>query len=197
MILSGTDGWNCSISWPDSECWPRRFRRSAGWLATDASDQRRERGRGNRTSWFRGTVPCSGFDNQGSDPASPSWSRASRRQLFRGCRYPRHRRLGDPPTPDDRNRSGNQATFESEQDTDEPDSPYLLIQRQFEDPDDNWCYIETHDEKYCGHFQLRHVDLTTAESDDRARSSEGQSYQRDLCNGGHGVRESITGGKDH
>src|SRR5437764_921718 len=131
------------------------------------------------TNWFRGTVPCSGFDNQGSDPASPSWSRASRRQLFRGCRYPRHRRLGDPPTPDDRNRSGNQATFESEQDTDEPDSPYLLIQRQFEDPNDNWCYIETHDEKYCGHFQLRHVDLTTAESDDRARSSEGQSYQRD------------------
>ena len=37
-----------------------------------------------------------------------------------------------------------QATFEAEQDTDDPDSPYLLIQRQFEDPDDNWCYIETH-----------------------------------------------------
>ena len=45
-----------------------------------------------------------------------------------------------------------QATFEAEQDTDDPGSPYLLIQRQFEDPDDNWCYIETHDEKYCGHF---------------------------------------------
>src|SRR5262245_31363621 len=27
-----------------------------------------------------------------------------------------------------------QATFEAEQDTDDPDSPYLLIQRQFEDP---------------------------------------------------------------
>ena len=26
-----------------------------------------------------------------------------------------------------------QATFEAEQDTDDPDSPYLLIQRQFED----------------------------------------------------------------
>src|SRR5438874_8551421 len=62
------------------------------------------------TNWFRDTVPCSGFDNQGSDPASPSWSRASRRQLFRGCRYPRHRRLGDPPKPDDRNRSGNRKT---------------------------------------------------------------------------------------
>ena len=34
-----------------------------------------------------------------------------------------------------------QVTFQAEQDTDDPDSPYLLIQRQFEDPDDNWCYI--------------------------------------------------------
>jgi hypothetical protein len=23
----------------------------------------------------------------------------------------------------------------------------------------NWCYIETHDEKYCGHFLLRRVDF--------------------------------------
>jgi hypothetical protein len=35
-----------------------------------------------------------------------------------------------------------------------------LIERQFEDPDDSWCYIETHDEKYCGHFLLRRVDFT-------------------------------------
>jgi hypothetical protein len=35
-----------------------------------------------------------------------------------------------------------QATFQVEQDTDDPDSPYLLIQRQFEDPDDHWCYVE-------------------------------------------------------
>jgi hypothetical protein len=53
-----------------------------------------------------------------------------------------------------------QATFEAEQDTDDPDSPYLLIQRQFEDPNHNWSYIETHDEKYCGHFLLRRVDFT-------------------------------------
>jgi hypothetical protein len=52
-----------------------------------------------------------------------------------------------------------QATFQTEQDTDDADSPYLLIQRQFEDPDDNWCYIETHDEKYRGHFLLRRVDF--------------------------------------
>jgi hypothetical protein len=53
-----------------------------------------------------------------------------------------------------------QAAFEAEEDTDDPDSPYLLIQRQFEDPDDRRCYIETHDENYCGHFLLRRVDFT-------------------------------------
>ena len=53
-----------------------------------------------------------------------------------------------------------QALFEAEQDADDPDSPYLLIERQFEDPDDDRCYIETHDEKYCGHFLLRRVDFT-------------------------------------
>jgi hypothetical protein len=52
-----------------------------------------------------------------------------------------------------------QALFEAEQDTDDTDSPYLLTQRQFEDRDDNWCYIETHYEKYCGHFLLRRVDF--------------------------------------
>ena len=47
-----------------------------------------------------------------------------------------------------------QATFH------DPDSPYILIQRQFENPDDNRCYIEMHDEKYCGHFLLRRVGFT-------------------------------------
>jgi hypothetical protein len=50
--------------------------------------------------------------------------------------------------------------FQAEQDTDGPDSPYLMIQRQFEAPGDIWSYVETHDEKYCGHFLLRHVDFT-------------------------------------
>jgi hypothetical protein len=53
-----------------------------------------------------------------------------------------------------------QATFQAEQYTDDPDSPYLLIQRQFEDADDHRCYIESHDEKYCGHFRLRRFDFT-------------------------------------
>ena len=52
------------------------------------------------------------------------------------------------------------AMFEAEQDSDDVDSPYLLIQRQFEDPDDNWCYIETHDKNYIGHFHLRRVEFT-------------------------------------
>ena len=45
-------------------------------------------------------------------------------------------------------------------DTDDVESPYLLIQRQFEDPDEHRCYIETHDKKHCGHFLLRRVDFT-------------------------------------
>ena len=90
------------------------------------------------------------------------------------------------------------ATFQAEQDTDDPDSAYLLIQRQFEDPDDNWCYIETHDEKYCGHFLLRRPrKFRAADVVNRDRSSEGQSYQRHLRDRGHRVRGSITGGKDH
>jgi hypothetical protein len=36
-----------------------------------------------------------------------------------------------------------------------PDSPYLLIQRQFEDPDGGECYVETHEEGYIGHLPVR------------------------------------------
>ena len=46
-------------------------------------------------------------------------------------------------------------------DSDDSDSPYLLIQRQFEIPDGGECYIETHDEKYVGHFLLRRVEFTS------------------------------------
>jgi hypothetical protein len=54
----------------------------------------------------------------------------------------------------------HQAMFEAEQDSDDVDSPYLLIQRQFEDPDDDWCYIKMHDKNYIGHFHLRRVEFT-------------------------------------
>ena len=52
-----------------------------------------------------------------------------------------------------------QATFQAEQDTDDPDSPYLLIQRQFEIQMTIGAICETHDVKYCGHFLLRRVDF--------------------------------------
>jgi hypothetical protein len=41
-----------------------------------------------------------------------------------------------------------------------PENPYLLIQRQFEEPDNGLCYVETHDEGYMGHFRLRSMELT-------------------------------------
>jgi len=53
-----------------------------------------------------------------------------------------------------------QAMFEAEQEADDPGSPYLLIQRQFENPDDDLCYVATHDENYIGHFVLRRVEFT-------------------------------------
>ena len=49
--------------------------------------------------------------------------------------------------------------FEAEEETNDPDSPYFLIQRQFETSDGGRCYIETHDEKYIGHFLLRRVEF--------------------------------------
>jgi hypothetical protein len=54
-----------------------------------------------------------------------------------------------------------QAVFKAERNSDDVDGPYLLIQRQFEDPDDDWCYIETHDKNYIGHFHLRRVEFTS------------------------------------
>lgn len=54
-----------------------------------------------------------------------------------------------------------QASFMVEEDTDEldSDSPYLLIQRDFEMSDGS-CYVETHDERYRGHFVLRRIEFT-------------------------------------
>jgi hypothetical protein len=53
-----------------------------------------------------------------------------------------------------------QVLFESKKDTCDPDYPYFLIQRQFETPDGGRCYLETHDERYIGHFRIRRVDLS-------------------------------------
>src|SRR5215813_1028220 len=72
-----------------------------------------------------------------------------------------------------------QAMFEYEKDADDPLSPYLLIQRQFEMPDQGTCYVETHDEKYIGHFLLRPSApsrVHAGEVVNRVRPSERQSY---------------------
>jgi hypothetical protein len=53
-----------------------------------------------------------------------------------------------------------QAMFTAEEDTDDPESPYLLLQPQFEVPDGDECYIETHDKEYSGHFRLRRIEFT-------------------------------------
>src|SRR6516165_8140188 len=55
-----------------------------------------------------------------------------------------------------------QATFAVEEDADELDSggPYLLIQRDFEPPNDGGCYVEMHDERYCGYFVVRQIEFT-------------------------------------
>jgi len=45
-------------------------------------------------------------------------------------------------------------TTDSAADSTNTDSPYLLIQRQFEDPNDRFCYLESHDDRFIGHFRL-------------------------------------------
>jgi len=46
--------------------------------------------------------------------------------------------------------------------TDPPalDSPYLIIQGQFETPDGGRCYVETHDHSYVGHYRLKLIDFS-------------------------------------
>lgn len=39
------------------------------------------------------------------------------------------------------------------------DGAYVLIQRQFEDPDSGRCYIETHDDDYIGYFDVVRASL--------------------------------------
>jgi len=59
-----------------------------------------------------------------------------------------------------------QVSFEAEDPgddaTDPPglDSPYLIIQRQFETADGGRCYVETHDHGYVGHYRLKLIDFS-------------------------------------
>jgi len=52
--------------------------------------------------------------------------------------------------------------FAAVRDSTDPASPYLVIQRQFEDLDGGRCYVETHDENYIGHFRIRRIDLSVS-----------------------------------
>jgi hypothetical protein len=65
-----------------------------------------------------------------------------------------------------------QVLFESEEDG---EGEYLLIQRQFEDPDDARCYIEAHDEDYIGHFKVVRASLARKLS--RRRTAGGMQEQ--------------------
>lgn len=59
-----------------------------------------------------------------------------------------------------------QVSFETEDPGDDAtnppglDSPYLIIQRQFETPDGGRCYVETHDHGYVGHYRLKLIDFS-------------------------------------
>jgi len=59
-----------------------------------------------------------------------------------------------------------QVSFETEDPGDDAtnppglDSPYLIIQRQFETPDGGRCYVETHDHGYVGRYRLRLIDFS-------------------------------------
>ena len=55
---------------------------------------------------------------------------------------------------------GQEESAEAEADPYEVSGPYLLVQRQFEMFDHGQCYIETHDERYIGHFRLKLAKLT-------------------------------------
>jgi hypothetical protein len=44
----------------------------------------------------------------------------------------------------------------------EVNGPYVIVQRDFEMPDDGRCYVETHDSNYIGHFRLRLIEFSLA-----------------------------------
>ena len=53
-----------------------------------------------------------------------------------------------------------QVLLEAQEDSDDPESPYLILQRQFEIEDFGRCSVETHDESFIGQFILEHIEFT-------------------------------------
>ena len=64
---------------------------------------------------------------------------------------------------------GFQVLFEEVPDSDEG---YLLVQRHFEFPHGEECYVETDDREFCGHFQIRHARLSRNRFEMAFRSPE-------------------------
>jgi hypothetical protein len=54
-----------------------------------------------------------------------------------------------------------QVSFDDDDDTEGIDGRYLLIQRQFECPDDDSYYLERDDSMFCGHVKVRAVALNS------------------------------------
>ena len=55
---------------------------------------------------------------------------------------------------------GPEESHEEAADPHEVRGPYLIVQRDFEMPCGEHCYIETHDERYVGHFPLRLTEIS-------------------------------------
>ena len=54
-----------------------------------------------------------------------------------------------------------QVSFDDDDDPESIDGPYLLIQRQFEFPDDDSYYLESDDTRLCGHVKVRAATLSS------------------------------------
>ena len=55
-----------------------------------------------------------------------------------------------------------QISFAEYDDDAEQDGAYLLIQRQFEDPDEDDVYVETHDNEFIGHFFIQRIEFNSS-----------------------------------
>ena len=53
-----------------------------------------------------------------------------------------------------------QLLLEADEDSDDPESPYVTLQRQFEAADSGRCSVETHDENFIRQFILEHIEFT-------------------------------------
>lgn len=55
-----------------------------------------------------------------------------------------------------------QVSFNARPEGTDGDTPYFLLQRQFESPDGGRVYIECHQRELCGHVRVRHAVLSAS-----------------------------------